>query len=133
MRISTAYPPNFGDVRRAFDIAGRPGVVFTYGDTIYNPSRVDISPDLHAHEETHYIQQTSPGMSPELWWERYIDDSEFRFAQELEAYRVQYQFALDYYGRKQRRSLLDHISAALAGPMYGGLVPLNEARRLITA
>jgi len=130
VKVSFAYPPNFAEIKAAFRIAGRSGIIFTYGDTIFNPSRVEIPPDLHAHEAVHERQQRQH--TPAKWWDRYIHDQGFRYTQELEAYRAQYRFAEANYGRDQRRSLLKHISKTLAGPMYGNMVTPTAARAAIT-
>jgi len=131
---SKAYPPNYEEICAAFDIKGRPGIVFTWGGTLFNPSGVDIPPDLWAHEAVHETQQYRPSIvGPAEWWRRYIAESEFRLDQELEAYRAQYRFAQESYGRDQRRRLLKHVSQALAGPMYGHLMSASEAKRAITS
>lgn len=133
MKISNTFPPNYEEIVAAFNIKGRAGIIFTYGNTIYNPSKITIPPDLIAHEEIHAIQQVSNGLTPELWWASYIEDPKFRYEQELEAYQAQYDFAVAHYGRDQRRKLLDHISKALAGPMYGSLVSPAQAKAAITS
>lgn len=133
MKIVSAYPPNYEEIAATFKIKGRAGIIFTYGDTIYNPSHVDVPPDLVAHESVHMNQQTLYGMTPEKWWEQYLTDSDFRYKQELEAYRAQYQFAKAHYGRTQRRAVLAHISKALAGPMYGNLISTRQAESAIVS
>jgi hypothetical protein len=125
------YPPNYEEIAAAFRIRARHGIIFTYGSTIYNPDRVVITPDLYAHEGVHERQQMAVG-GPDAWWRRYIYEDGFRYQQELEAYRAQYRFAQENYGRDQRRALLRHISKALAGPMYGNLVSPAQAKIAIT-
>jgi len=131
--VKKAFPPNYEAICAKFDIRGRPGIIFTYGGTIYNPDGTDVSPDLHAHEEVHERQQRQLVGGPDAWWDLYIGSAEFRYSQELEAYRVQYGFAVQHYGRDQRRRVLRHISRALAGPMYGNLMSPDAARRAITS
>lgn len=140
--VMIAYPPNYEQLTKAFRITGRPGIIFSWGSTIYNPSNVDISPDLFAHEAVHERQQRdiwaeaanqTMDQAVRTWWRRYIDDPGFRFDQELEAYRAQWEFAQAAYNRDHRRKLLKHISNALSGPMYGNLVTPAEAKRRITA
>jgi len=137
--VKNERPPNYEQIAAAFNIKGRYGIIFTYGSTIYNPDGEPVSPDLFAHEEVHERQQRDilalslnrPTNGPAEWWDRYIADPEFRLDQEVEAYRAQYKFAQENYGRDQRRALLKHISKALAGPMYGYLMSPDEARRTI--
>jgi len=143
VRMEFTYPPNYDDIVAAFDIKGRHGIVFTYGNVLHNPSRVHVSPDLYAHEETHVRQQAAfQGENPggealpcgaRGWWERYIADAAFRLDQEVEAYRAQWAYAKDnMYGRKARRELLAHITKALSGPMYGRIVTAAQAKELIS-
>lgn len=130
MKIANTFPPNYAKIASTFKIKGRAGIIFTWGDTIYNPSKIDIPPDLIAHEQVHEQQQRQIG-GPKVWWEKYLEDPQFRFEQELAAYRAQYAYARAIYGRDQRRKLLDHVSRALAGPMYGNLVSPAQAKQMI--
>lgn len=104
-------------------------VVFTYGDTIYNPFKGYVDPALEAHETVHSIQQ---GDDPLGWWNKYFVDSKFRFEQELQAYRVQYDFLKQRI--KDRNTLarvLHSLALDISSPIYGKIVELSEAKRLI--
>lgn len=125
MNVETSYPPNYSEILKHFDIKDRKTIVFTFGDTLHNPGGGNISPDLMAHEETHQRQQ---GKSPEDWWEKYLADPDFRLAQELAAYRVQYRAIV---GRPQKRAVLQKISKDLSGPMYGNIISRDQAKQLI--
>jgi len=139
LKVERTFPPNYSEVSAAFDIKGRHGIIFTYGDTIFNPSGVAVTPDLFAHERVHQRQQTAFEESPypcgaRGWWRKYIEDADFRLSQEVEAYRAQWAYARDNgYGRKARRDLLAHITKALSGPMYGRIVTATQAKELITS
>jgi hypothetical protein len=130
VKVVASRPPNYDEVAAAFGLKGRHGVIFAYGDTIYNPSGIFVTPDLVAHETVHSGQQAREG-GPEAWWRRYIDDPAFRLEQEVEAYRAQYRFAAENYGRKQRRDLLAHICRTLAGPLYGRVMTPGQARAAV--
>jgi len=131
--ISPTRPPNYEAIVAAFPVVkSKYGIIFTYGHVIHNPDGISVTPDLHAHEQTHTIQQTSFGMTPERWWEQYINDVDFRLKQEVEAYRAQYNFVMENYGRDQRRALLKHITKALSGSMYGRIVTVAGAKKLVT-
>lgn len=123
------YPPNYKAIAKKFKIKGRDTIVFTYGDKLYIPSGRTPDKYLMRHEETHERQQLAMGV--EEWWKQYLDDPDFRFAQELEAYRAQYRsmatLALD-----QRVGYLNHIATDLAGEMYGNLMTVKEAEAAIT-
>lgn len=101
MKIINNNPPNIDKIKKAFPIVK--GTIFCYGDSIYNPDGMIISEDLIIHEGIHQKQQ---GDKIEEWWDKYISDKEFRLEQELEAYRNQYNYALEKYPRNKRKFLL---------------------------
>lgn len=131
MKIVKAHPPNYEQIIAAIPaVKSNSGIIFTYGDTLYVPSGVDIPDHLMAHEETHTVQQEAIGINE--WWEQYLADPAFRLKQEVEAYRKQYRVLCQNYPRHARRFVLLHITADLAGSMYGGIVNKDEAKKLIT-
>lgn len=128
MKIVHAYPPNYTELSKEFNLKGRK-VVFTFGDTLYAPGDEPIAGHLLAHEETHSRQQAELGIDE--WWSKYLSDTDFRLSQELEAYRQQYAFIAANYNRAARRKALDHLSADLSGPIYGKILSKSEAKELI--
>lgn len=46
MRVIYELPPMFGEIDAKFHIANKP-VLFSWGDIIYNPMRVNIPPCLN--------------------------------------------------------------------------------------
>lgn len=128
MRVVHDFPPNWDEVNAVFKVAGKP-VIFCYGDRIYNPSQIDVTPALYAHELMHSRQQ---GDDPAGWWRRYIDDIAFRFEQELAAHQAEYIAAMKSApNRHARRTYAKAIAQRLAGPLYGHVVSPMEAKRLI--
>jgi hypothetical protein len=135
MNISNEYPPIWNKLRRAkefgIDISR---TIFTYGGTIYNPSGVELTDDLIAHESVHEKQQSAMGFfGPSRWWDKFIADPKFRFEQELEAYRAQYQVAKKAISSRERlSSYLFTIARELASPTYGNMnLNVPEVTRLI--
>lgn len=128
MKIINGYPPNINEIRQRVTIGKY--TVFTYGDTIYNPGNWPLSPDLKVHEGAHEVQQ---GANPEQWWKRYLEDRQFRLAQELEAYRIQWKFYKDFANRQQKREFLKKISGDLSSKMYGNIISRSEALDRILA
>ena len=64
MKIIVARPPNFAAIAAALPMADKPGVIFCFGDSIYNPAGGPISPWIMTHERVHSKQQApirSPG------------------------------------------------------------------------
>jgi len=125
MKVSDQLPPNYSDIASTFQLSGF-NAVFTYGDTLYNPTGLPISDDLMAHEEVHAKQQTNP----EEWWSRYLSNPEFRLEQELEAYRAQYKSLADR-PRPERRWFLREFAKNLSSKLYGGIINKAKAEELI--
>lgn len=128
--IKYERPPNFEQIAARF---GRPvyakGVIFTYGDAIYNPSRVVLTRSLLAHETVHSRRQKA---DPAAWWAKYLAVKKFRFEEELIAHQVEYLIAAEGVGRSQRRLHLRQISERLAGKLYGNMTSVETAKQLIT-
>lgn len=132
MKIVRARPPLWEEIHAAFPMASKPGVIFTWGDTIYNPSGVVITPELKAHEGVHFSRQTNHPPAIEAWWRRYIADPEFRFAEELPAHRAEYQaFRNRVRCYPSRAAFANALAQRLASPLYGSLATPAKARSLI--
>lgn len=130
MKISHDYPPNIEAIRKVFDIKDRNDIVFTYGDTIHNPSKGKLTDSLIAHELVHTGQQA---LEPDKWWEKYLEDPAFRLSQEVEAYQEQYRFFISRYKDRNRRAVfLYKIASDLSGKMYGNMIEYRKAVELIT-
>ena len=126
MKIARWRPPNYEQICAAFPfVRTRPGIVFTYGDTLYCPEDGAISYHLRVHEQTHMRQQAE--MGPEEWWNRYCSDTRFRLDQELEAYQAQYRAMTKADKQKHIRG----IAGDLSGLMYGNVISFDVAKRLI--
>lgn len=131
MKILIEKPPIYEKAKEIFDVEQN-GVLFTYGDTIYNPSNTSVDKFLIAHEETHMRQQlTHPG-GPEAWWADYIADVQFRAEQEVEAYGNQYKiFCEKNIDRNSRSVYLHEISRILSSGLYAGMMGYSHARSVI--
>jgi hypothetical protein len=132
VNIVVAYPPNIEQIAGAFPACRRQPTLFCWGSTIFNPGNIRVDDSLIAHERIH-CDQTRDAGGPENWWEQYIASAEFRFAQELPAHRAEYRSICEKLGmtRNLRRIHLRQIARRLAGPLYGGLVKVHEAKKLI--
>ena len=133
MQIVIARPPNFEEVLAVFPLAKNPGVIFTYGQTIYNPSGTHISAQLKAHEAVHAQRQGTNEEEIRAWWKRYLTEPMFRLEEELLAHRAEYRAFKGW--TKDRNAVareLDTIAKRLSGPLYGGLMSYAQARRMLT-
>lgn len=124
-----ARPPVWDDVVASFQINPRT-TLFTFGDLLYNPAGQPIPADYLRHEEVHAAQQGHGNEGAVAWWQRYLEDPWFRVDQEARAYAVQW----DYCARLRphaRATRLHELATLLSSPMYGGVVNLDGAKRLI--
>lgn len=128
MKISYERPPMFDVIDRVFHVAGKP-IIFAWGDTIFNPMRIDITRELHAHEEVHGDRQ---GPDIVAWWERYIIEPSFRLAEELPAHHAEYRaFCKRHGGATQQRAYLTDVADRLASSLYGGIITRAAARNAV--
>lgn len=128
--VVTKYPPNIEKIKKVFDIEGR-SVLFAYTPFIFNPLNGRIDEPLRIHELTHMAQQGENG-GPEKWWDKYLEDTEFRLEQEVEAYSNQYNSYCTFdKDRNARSNFLVHISKELSSDLYGNLIPYSQAFKLI--
>jgi hypothetical protein len=123
--IVVERPPNFDQILAAFPDADKPGVIFAFGEHIYNPTGGDIPPALLAHEAVHGQRQldhagrTRSAQNVYKWWEHYIRDSEFRYTEELHAHVAEYGAQLHRTpDRNSRAKLLMATAHRLVAPLY---------------
>ncbi len=127
LKISEDYPPNYDDIKAVFDLSdAKP--LFTYGDTIYNPHKADLRPDLLIHEEIHSKQQ---GEDPKSWWVKYLKDTDFRLSQELDAYALQFHYVKERVKADKYFWFLDKLAETLSSKIYGNLLTYQQARTKI--
>lgn len=128
--VVLGVPPIFPEIVAAFPGAAGYGVLFAWGDTIYNPSGVRIPEELFAHEGVHAQRQNG---DPEKWWRRYMTDPAFRLAEEIPAHIEELRFAAMRPGsnRKYRKAYLDHVARRLSGPLYGKMITRDKAEALL--
>jgi hypothetical protein len=129
--ILVERPPNFELILKAFPNADKPGVIFAYGDHIYNPSGRPIPPALLAHEAVHCDRQMNVSHGPLDWWAQYLTDPEFRYREELAAHVAEFQVQAPGIDRNSRAKLLMSTAARLCAPLYNYTPPrsLNVAMR----
>lgn len=133
MSIVVGDPPNLAEISAVFPTVStrfQRGIIFCYGDTIYNPCGRPIPRELLAHEATHSLQQRDYGR--DWWWLEYLDNPELRLEWELEAHQIEYEsYCTQGYGRVYRRRYLAMEAERLSGALYSGLLKKDEAKRLI--
>jgi hypothetical protein len=135
MRVLVERPPNYDRLLEHFPGAAR--AFFAWGDIIYNPHSIALTPALLAHERVHGMRQNMVKPQGELsgievWWEGYIQFPEFRLEEEVEAHIVEYKVLCQGFpNRAARRRNLVQLAARLSGPLYGRLISLKDAKARI--
>lgn len=133
VKISNEKPPSWilAEVKEKFGVDWNSNVIFTYEDLI-TTSTGEMTEDLIAHEQTHTRQQLEFVGGADAWWRKYLDDPEFRFKQELEAYRNQYEWLIkNIKDRNEVSRFLMHYAKTLSGKMYGNMVDFGTAMTMI--
>ena len=129
--VKIEKPPIWNDICFAFGIIPQK-VLFTYGDTIYNPDNVKIPDDIIEHEKVHMEQQNHNVNDAALWWGKFLRDPAFRVDQESKAYAVQYRFVCKFVtDRNQRFNFRMELARLLSGPLYGNSISQKDAEKLI--
>lgn len=106
IRFSNDKPKMYDACEKKFGITWGQ-TTFAYDWTIHSWGKPSL--DIIIHETVHFLQQDREG-GADKWWDRYLDDEEFRYRQELEAYAVQAMFT-------NKRNIFEY--AKLLQKMYG--------------
>lgn len=91
-----------------------------FGRTIYTP-KGELPPDMWIHESTHLEQQEFSYPMALLWHLQYRFLGEWRYTQEIEAYRNQLRWfeSQPNHSYREKYQYRKQIAEVLAGPMYG--------------
>ena len=129
MRIVVAYPPMIDEIDAKFHVRSK-GVIYSWGEVIYNPMGSDIRPELIAHEEVHGERQRNADV--EEWWKQYIVSASFRLDEEIPAHVAEYQYLVEHAPSRQvRRFALKYVARRLAAPLYGNMTTVFKAKELL--
>lgn len=109
------------------DVEKNRDIVVTYFDGIYTANPMPT--DLFVHECVHYRRQGDGEneLAAKDWCLRYCDDPEFRYQEELLAYREQYRFIRSKTNRPVAFEHAKRLAQDLSGTMYGNLCSFEKA------
>ena len=125
-------PPLIDEIDAVFHVRNRPGVIFAWGNRIYNPSGKPIPASIIAHESVHLTQQAPSEETLLAWWKRYLHDPAFRFGQEIPAHRAEYrEYCRHDKSREGRNTMSRYIARKLSSELYGKLCSFTEALKLV--
>lgn len=125
---STDKPPVWDALAERFNPEWEHTAV-AYGDTIH--AKYPLPADIEVHERTHLEQHGFTKEGAKKWWEQYLTDPQFRYEQELEAYRVQYQFLTKTIKDRNELHRRLHTIAGHLASMYGLEITQSEALKAI--
>ena len=128
-KILKQYPPNYEQIRSFFPVHQHEPI-FAFGDYIYTPHAEEIPEDIIVHEHVHLWQQKQY-QTPEIWWNKYIFDKEFRKHEETEAYNEQYKWVKKNLGTKASEEALFEYANNLSSNLYRLNISYNEASKAI--
>ena len=125
--IVVGTPPNYAQILARFPQADRPGVIFSYGDKIFNPSNANIPREIMEHEAIHGERQTERGI--DAWWEQYMADALFCLDEEIHAHHAEYRACVKRHGHRNQD--MRRIATRLSGALYGYLLTYEQAKHAI--
>jgi hypothetical protein len=130
VKVIQQRPPMFLEIAAAFPDAYSKGVIFAWGDVIYNPSGTHIQRELFAHEAVHGERQKAMGIRsggsatsripPSAWprRSRRTGPSTGRTA------------SFSATAARAHRAL-HRMAVRLASDLYGQIITYMEAKRVI--
>lgn len=127
-KIKIGRPPNFFKLIKVFPKAVGANTIFAYGDTIYvSTPGIMLTPALIKHERVHLLRQQEMG-GPELWWDKYMDITAFRYYEEVLAHRAEYRELIKSEVEKNIKvARLKNVAKRLISPLYKFEVTLSQA------
>lgn len=126
--IIEEYPPHYKRWKAKFPNLEESKPLFAWYNQIYNPFKVNVTPDLIIHEQVHFKQQSN---NAEAWLDKYLTDENFRLEQEVEAYATQYQYCKKMLPAKWYKLVLEACAKSLSGELYGGIINYHQAESRI--
>lgn len=127
MEIKDEYPPMYREIEEA--VHPPKHAVFCYGNTIYNPAKMEIPTDIIFHESIHAKQQAAY-TDPSMWWLKWLHDKDFRLEQELEAYAYQFAWLKPKITNRGQKEALYEIAHALSKD-YGLELDIHRTESLL--
>ena len=125
-KISHDIPEIYKKCHEKFGVEWDNGIVITYGDIVY--SKWELPPSLVIHESVHVKQQIEMGI--EKWWDKYLEDKEFRLSQEVEAYKEQIKFIKTTVKDRNIVFKMCHKIWWDMARMYGNMCSYGDAKKL---
>lgn len=131
VELVIGLPPIFDWAKKHFPNIDEKTTIFSYGNKIYAPQ--ELPDHLWAHELVHCKRQGYSESGAKKWWDKYVADLDFRYNEEVLAYREQYKFFKERC--KDRNKVFNFgrlLANELSSPLYGNLADFKTAHNHIT-
>ena len=128
--IIQQWPPNIEEIRLFLPVTINN--IFAYDRKIYSPGTHKLPPWLVEHEKVHFYQHELYG-GCDRWWREFLDNPQFRLAEEIPAHQMEWRTWLAHQPRPRnhRRVTLKQMAKRLSAPMYGNIITFSEAKKAI--
>lgn len=128
VKVNHEIPTIYPRLKEKFGVDWDKGIIITQFPFVH--CKIPLSAAKTVHEATHLRQQEKIGVM--TWWDKYLDDEDFRLFQEVEAYREEASFVRENYkNRELRFRLIYDMARQLSSPMYGSIIGFEQARKLL--
>lgn len=141
MKVIKAYPPNFSAIAKVFPVKGKKGILYAWGDRIYNPDGVKVEQWLLDHEAVHGQRQLMGIVRHEYdgpveaWWDMYLREPIFRLEEEILAHRAEWLSYVHHHNVPlalwEASQYLTSMAMRLSSPLYGSMISYDKAREVI--
>lgn len=98
--------------------------IFAWDNIIY--TNKPIPEHLVVHEQTHHTQQQKDGL--DYWLENYLNNTQYRLTQEIEAYQNQIRSIKD---RNLKMKVRIECARNLSSELYGNIITYQEAFNIL--
>lgn len=131
-KIIFEHPPNIDEIDAVFNVKNKQGILYAFGGSVYNPDKIIIPDHLIVHENVHLFRMAKDSGR---WWKNYLRNDVFRLDEEIAAHRAEWGwYAYHNTDKNDQTRYLHFMCQRLAGPLYGNLLTVKEARaRLLGA
>lgn|SRR3990167_222726 len=121
--------PNFQVLQDKFGVGDE--TIIAYGNKIFVKGK-SLTGDLLVHELVHCERQRFDEISAKQWYDKYLEDDNFRLQEEVIAYRQQYLYCCKVFkDRNKRAKILWAMAEELSSARYGKIINYSEAIHLI--
>lgn len=126
--VSTEKPDCWDRLEKVFGVDWNSGIVVAWKGKIHTKVG-KVSDHIYVHEQVHLKQQEK--YSPDDYLDKYIEDIEFRFQMELEAFQAEIAYIREFYKKAIVEDKIDKICRTLSSSIYGNIISYEEIKKIL--